>query len=153
MIKFREIGAYKNAKNIGYTTCASELHNGMVVTVNKVAKTCALPTEDTAKATGLCIVMNTIDKPEVESPNAYKIEVGEFPRLFVLDSLKGEILDMDMDQIVTPIGSLNANDVLVANEDGQLEKVSAATGYAEYFKVIEKTAFGGAGVAVEVVIA
>jgi len=151
MLKFREIGTYKNAVNIGYTTCAAELHNGMVVTVDKAAKTCALPTATTANAAGLAIVMNTIDKPEIHEPNEFKIEIGENPRLFVLESLKGRIIDMDMDQIATAIGSINKGDVLVANTDGKLEVADDTTDYAEHFVVVEKTAFGGAGVAVEVI--
>lgn len=151
MLKFREIGTYKNAVNIGYTTCASVLHNGMIVTVDEASKVCALPTTDTAKKAGLAIVMNTIDKPEIDKPNDYTIEIGENPRLFMLSSLKGRILDMDMDQIATAIGSLNKGDVLVANASGKLEKASAATGYAEYFEIVEVTTYGGAGVAVKVI--
>lgn len=151
MLKFREIGTYKNAVNIGYTTCAAELHNGMVVTVNKAAKICALPTDDTAVKPGLAIVLNTIDKPEILEPNEFKIEVGENPRLFVLESLKGRILDMDMDQVTTAIGNINVGDALVAGTDGKLVKVEDPKNYAEYFKVTEKTAFGGTGIAVEVI--
>ena len=97
--------------------------------------------------------MNTIDKPETHSPNEYVIEVGENPRLFVLESLKGRILDMDTDQVVTTYADINVGDVLVGNADGKLEVAADATGYAASFEVIEKTSFNGEGLAVKVVIA
>lgn len=97
MLKFREIGTYKNAVNVGYCTADVELHNGNVVTFDRATKKAAVPTD--GKETGLAIVMNTIDKPETLTPNDYVIEVGENPRLFVLTSLKGRIIDMDMDQV------------------------------------------------------
>lgn len=149
MLKFREIGTYKNAVNIGYMTADVVLHNGNVVTFDRATKKVALPT--TGKEVGLAIVMNTIDKPEILEPNAYTIEVGENPRIFVLSSLKGRIIDMDMDQVAGTYASIEAGDILVANATGKLEVAEEATGYTEYFKVLEKTGFNGEGLAVEVI--
>lgn len=153
MLKFREIGTYKNAVNIGYCTADVVLKNGNVVTYDRATKKAALPTEDTAKAAGLAIVMNTIDKPEILEPNDFKIEKGENPRLFALFSLKDRIIDMDMDQVKGTYSTINVGDALVANTEGKLEVVSAATGYAEYFEVVEKTSYNTEGLAVKVVIA
>ena len=73
MLKFREIGTYKNAVNVGYCTADVELHNGNVVTFDRATKKAAVPTD--GKETGLAIVMNTIDKPETLAPNDY-VELG-----------------------------------------------------------------------------
>ena len=154
MLKFREIGTYKNAVNVGYCTADVELHNGNVVTFDRATKKAAVPTD--GKETGLAIVMNTIDKPETLTPNDYVIEVGENPRLFVLTSLKGRIIDMDMDQVDGTYADIAVGDFLVADVSGKLKAVKKATGvadYKEYFAVSEKTSFNGEGLAVEVVIA
>lgn len=45
MLKFREIGTYKNAVNVGYCTADVELHNGNVVTFDKATKKAAVPTD------------------------------------------------------------------------------------------------------------
>lgn len=150
MLKFREIGTYKNAVNIGFCTADVALKNGNVVTFNRATKKAALPV--TGKEAGLAIVMNTIDKPEIHEPNDFVIEVGENPRLFTLESLKGRVIDMDMDQVEGTYASINVGDKLVANSDGKLEVTSEVTGYAEYFEVIEKTSYNTEGLAVMVVI-
>lgn len=158
MLKFREIGTYKNAVNVGYCTADVELHNGNVVTFDRATKKAAVPTD--GKETGLAIVMNTIDKPETLTPNDYVIEVGENPRLFVLTSLKGRIIDMDMDQVDGTYADIAVGDFLVAEASGKLKAVKKAVkkaievaDYKEYFVVSEKTSFNGEGLAVEVVIA
>lgn len=147
MIKFREIGTYKNAVNIGYCTADVVLHNGNVVTYDRATKKAALPA--TGKEAGLAIVINTIDKPEILAPNDFTIEVGENPRLFALYSLKERIIDMDMDQVDGDYSTIKVGGILVANAKGKLE-VGAAEGYAEYFEVIEKTSYNGEGLAVVV---
>lgn len=43
MLKFREIGIYKNAVNVGYCTADVELHNGNVVTFDRATKKAAVP--------------------------------------------------------------------------------------------------------------
>lgn len=45
MLKFREIGTYKNAVNVGYCTADVELHNGNVVTFDRATKKAAVPTD------------------------------------------------------------------------------------------------------------
>ena len=128
--------------------------SGNVVTFDRATKKAAVPTD--GKEAGLAIVMNTIDKPETLAPNDYVIEIGENPRLFVLTSLKGRIIDMDMDQVDGTYADIAVGDFLVAEASGKLKAVKKATGvadYKEYFVVSEKTSFNGEGLAVEVVIA
>lgn len=151
MLKFREIGAYKTAQNIGYTTCAVALKNGYGVTVDEGAKTSALPTSTTAKG-DVWIVMNRIDKPEIHESNEYVILVGENPRLFRAKSLDERIIDMDTDAVTTAYASLAKGDKLTFGTDGKLVKTADVTGYATYFEIIEKTTFGGNGLAVKVVV-
>lgn len=154
MLKFREIGTYKNAVNIGYLTADVVLKNGNVVTYDLAKKKAALP--KTGKESGLAIVINTIDKPEISEPNAFTIEIGENPRIFTLESLKDRVIDMDMDQVTGTYTDIKEGDFLVADTTGKLKVVKAASGvtdYKEYLKVIEKTTYNAEGLAAVVVIA
>lgn len=154
MLKFREIGTYKNAVNIGYLTADVVLKNGNVVTYDMAKKKAALP--KTGKESGLAIVINTIDKPEISEPNAFTIEIGENPRIFTLESLKDRVIDMDMDQVTGNYADIKEGDFLVADTTGKLKVVKAASGvtdYKEYLKVIEKTTYNAEGLAAVVVIA
>lgn len=154
MLKFREIGTYKNAVNIGYLTADVVLKNGNVVTYDLAKKKAALP--KTGKESGLAIVINTIDKPEISEPNAFTIEIGENPRIFTLESLKDRVIDMDMDQVTGTYADIKEGDFLVADTTGKLKVVKTAsdvTDYKEYLKVIEKTTYNAEGLAAVVVIA
>ena len=154
MLKFREIGTYKNAVNIGYLPADVVLKNGNVVTYDLAKKKAALP--KTGKESGLAIVINTIDKPEISEPNAFTIEIGENPRIFTLESLKDRVIDMDMDQVTGTYADIKEGDFLVADTTGKLKVVKAASGvtdYKEYLKVIEKTTYNAEGLAAVVVIA
>lgn len=154
MLKFREIGTYKNAVNICYLTADVVLKNGNVVTYDLAKKKAALP--KTGKESGLAIVINTIDKPEISEPNAFTIEIGENPRIFTLESLKDRVIDMDMDQVTGTYADIKEGDFLVADTTGKLKVVKAASGvtdYKEYLKVIEKTTYNAEGLAAVVVIA
>lgn len=154
MLKFREIGTYKNAVNIAYLTADVVLKNGNVVTYDLAKKKAALP--KTGKESGLAIVINTIDKPEISEPNAFTIEIGENPCIFTLESLKDRVIDMDMDQVTGTYADIKEGDFLVADTTGKLKVVKAASGvtdYKEYLKVIEKTTYNAEGLAAVVVIA
>lgn len=151
MIKFRNIGGYKNAQNIPYIPTTVELHNGMIVTVDMAKKTLALPSADTAKGE-VYLVMNRYDKPEVASPNAYVIEVGEYPRLFMVSSLNGVVLDCDTDQITGAYSSINVGSKLTAGTDGKLAVNASTDDFLTYFLVIEKNTFGGEGLGLQVVV-
>ena len=154
MLKFREIGTYKNAVNIGFCTAEVILKNGNVVTYDVATKKASLPT--TGKEEGIAIVMNTIDKPEILEPNDFTIEIGENPRLFTLASLKDRVLDMDMDQVTGTYADIAVGDFLVADTTGKLKVIPKATGvedYKEYLVIIEKTNYNAEGLAAQVVIA
>ena len=148
MIKFANIGDFKVAQNFGYLKTPVVLENGMAVTYDLKTKAVALPTTTTAKQAGLAVVMNRIDKPK--TPNDYRIEVGEFPRIFTLASLAGHLFDMDDAVVTTAYDTLVVSDKLVVGTDGKWAKSADVSGYAEYLEIVEKTSFGGNGLRVVV---
>lgn len=150
MIKFANIGDFKVAQNFGYLKTPVVLENGMAVTYDLKTKAVALPTATTAKQVGLAVVMNRIDKPETLTPNDYRIEIGEFPRIFTLASLAGHLFDMDDTVVTTAYNTLAVGDKLVVGTDGKWAKSVNVSGYAEYLEVVEKTSFGGNGLRVVV---
>lgn len=150
MIKFANIGDFKVAQNFGYLKTPAVLENGMAVTYDLKTKAVALPTAITAKQAGLAVVMNRIDKPETLTPNDYRIEVGEFPRIFTLASLAGHLFDMDDAVVTTAYNTLAVGDKLVVGTDGKWAKSVDVSDYAEYLEIVEKTSFGGNGLRVVV---
>lgn len=150
MIKFANIGDFKVAQNFGYLKTPAVLENGMAVTYDLKTKAVALPTVTTAKQAGLAVVMNRIDKPETLTPNDYRIEVGEFPRIFTLASLAGHLFDMDDAVVTTAYNTLAVGDKLVVGTDGKWAKSADVSDYAEYLEIVEKTSFGGNGLRVVV---
>ncbi len=150
MIKFANIGDFKVAQNFGYLKTLVVLENGMAVTYDLKTKAVALPTATTAKQAGLAVVMNRIDKPETLTPNDYRIEVGEFPRIFTLASLAGHLFDMDDAVVTTAYNTLAVGDKLVVGTDGKWAKSADVSDYAEYLEIVEKTSFGGNGLRVVV---
>ncbi|MEE1434871.1 MAG: hypothetical protein U0K34_12630 [Ruminococcus sp.] len=150
MIKFANIGDFKVAQNFGYLKTPAVLENGMAVTYDLKTKAVALPTAITAKQAGLAVVMNRIDKPETLTPNDYRIEVGEFPRIFTLASLAGHLFDMDDAVVTTAYNTLAVGDKLVVGTDGKWAKSADVSDYAEYLEIVEKTSFGGNGLRVVV---
>ena len=151
MVKFYEIGTYKNAVNIGYCVATVEMHNGQVAEYEIAKKTAKHPTD--GKKAGLALVMNAIEKPDVSNPNKYVIEEGEFPRMFTLESLKDRILEMDMDQVQGNYTDIEVGDKLVPTTDGDWKEESDVSQYPAYLEVTEKTPFNGEGLRVIVRIA
>ncbi len=154
MIKFHEIGMYKNAVNIPYCkvsdTIKDGVKNGYAVTYSETTKTVSLPTATTAKGSDLTIVMNVLDKPELKSPDDYVVDAGEYARLFRLDSLANRMLDMNDLALNTAYASVAVGDKLVAGTDGKWSKSASVDGYSAYLEVIEKTSFCGNGLLVKV---
>lgn len=141
MIKFHEIGMYKNAVNIPYCkvpdTITDGIKNGYAVTYSETTKTVSLPTATTAKGSDLTIVMNVLDKPELKSPDDYVVSAGEYARLFRLDSLANRMLDMNDLALTTAYESVAVGDKLVAGTDGKWSKSASVDGYSAYLEVIE----------------
>lgn len=154
MIKFHEMGMYKNAVNIPYCkvsdTIKDGVKNGYAVTYSETTKTVSLPTATTAKGSDLTIVMNVLDKPELKSPDDYVVDAGEYARLFRLDSLANRMLDMNDLALTTAYASVSVGDKLVAGTDGKWSKSASVDGYSAYLEVIEKTSFCGNGLLVKV---
>jgi hypothetical protein len=152
MVKFKEIGTYKTAQNIGYLTTPVVLKNGYGVTYDLATKVVALPTATTAKG-DVALVMNTIDKPEIKTPNDFTIDVGENPRIFPLKNLNGRTLQFDTDPVTTAYASLVVNDKLTLGTDGKWVKTADVTGYTTYLQIIELATLDGSGFDAVVVVA
>ncbi len=154
MIKFHEIGMYKNALNIPYCkvseTIAEGVKNGYAVTYSEKDKTVLLSTAETAKSGDLAVVMNIMDKPELDSPDDYVVKPGEFARLFRLDSLANRLLDMNCLAVAADYAGIGAGDKLTAGTDGKWVKSASVDGYSIYLEVIAKTIFCGNGLLVKV---
>lgn len=150
MIKFKNVGDFKNARNIGTVETPIELINGKLVTLDKVAGAIALPTADTAKGS-LWVVMNERESvPYTGTTDDYVINIGECPRLVDVTTLKGVTLEMNDKCLTTKYVDIAEGDALVADTNGNFTKVSDASGYETSFTVIKKTSYGGNGLEVAV---
>lgn len=151
-MKYKTIGAFKNVQNVPYCKATVELHVGMGVVLDRVAKTAALPaSEDEAKATTY-IVTNINDKPELHnSPETYVVNVGDYVRADDLKTVAGLEAEFAAFEIDGGTADLAAGDMLVFDTTGLIKKVADATGYAVAFKVIEKTAYMDDGILAEIV--
>jgi hypothetical protein len=150
MLQFHELGNFKGAINVPYCTCAAKLYNGSLVSANLQTKVAALPTSTTAKGK-LYIVMNRQDKPETLNTDDYVVEIGEYPRLFDVMSLRNRLLDMNTHQVATAYASINVGDKLTADTAGKLAVNATVTEYDTYFEVLAKTTYGGDGLLVKIV--
>ena len=143
MIKFKDVGDFKNARNIGTVATPIELTNGKLVTLNKVTGTIALPTTDTAKGS-LWVVMNERESiPYTGTTDDYVVKIGGYPRLFDVTTLKGATLEMNDKCLTTKYDDIAKGDTLVADTNGNFVKTDDATGYEASFTVIDKTSYGG----------
>lgn len=150
MVKFKMVGDYKNARNIGNLTAPSELKNGNLVTVDRATGQVALPTATTAKK-GLWLVMNEREHVEyVGSTVDYVIKTGEPVRLFDTATLKDVALEIDESVLTTDYSTISKGDTLVADTKGNYAKSSDATGYEVTFTVLEKTDYCGHGLTIAV---
>ena len=95
MVKFKMVGDYKNARNIGNLKASVNLKNGNLVTVDRATGTVALPTATTAKK-GLWLVQNEREPVEyIGSTPENIIAIGEPVRLFDTATLKDVVLEID----------------------------------------------------------
>lgn len=151
-MKYKTIGAFKNVQNVPYCKAAVDLHVGMGVILDRVAKTAALPTDDSEAKEVVYIVTNINDKPELHnSPETYVVNAGEYVRADDLRTVNGLEAEFAAFEINGGTDTLAVGDVLVFGTDGLLVKTSDATGYAVSFKVIEKTMYMDDGVLVAII--
>lgn len=150
-MKYKTIGAFKNVQNVPYCKATVDLHIGMGVVIDRVAKTASLPTsEDEAKKVTY-IVTNINDKPELHnSPETYVVNIGEFVRADNLRTVNGLEAEFAAFEIDGGTSALSAGDVLAFDTTGLIKKVSDATGYAVTFKVVAKTAYMDDGILAEI---
>ena len=150
MVKFKMVGDYKNARNIGNLKASVNLKNGNLVTVDRATGTVALSTATTAKK-GLWLVQNEREPVEyIGSTPENIITIGEPVRLFDTATLKDVVLEIDDSVLTTDYASISKGDTLVADTKGNYEKSSDATGYEVTFTVLEKTNYCGHGLSISV---
>lgn len=115
MVKFKMVGDYKNARNIGNLKASVNLKNGNLVTVDRATGTVALPTATTAKK-GLWLVQNEREPVEyIGSTPENIIAIGEPVRLFDTATLKDVVLEIDDSVLTTDYASISKGDTLVAD--------------------------------------
>lgn len=150
-MKYKTIGAFKNVQNVPYCKATSDLHVGMGVILDRVAKTAALPADETEAKEITYIVTNINDKPELHnSPETYVVNAGEYVRADDLRTVNGLEAEFAGFEINGGTESVAVGDVLVFGTDGLLVKTDDATGYAVSFQVIAKTMYMDDGVLVEI---
>ena len=94
------------------------------------------------------IMLNIIDKPEIENTDDYKVKAGEHIRGFRLKDIVGLKLDMSADLVTDTFATVAVGDKLVgrSTEDTtdtmKWKKLADVTGYEVYLEVIKKTTFG-----------
>ena len=151
-MKYKTIGAFKNVQNVPYCKATVDLHVGMGVILDRVAKTAALPASEDEAKTAVYIVTNINDKPELHnSPETYVVNAGEYVRADDLRTVNGLEIEFAAFEIVDGTADIAVGDTLVFDTTGLVKKADDATGYAVFFKVIAKTAYMDDGILAEIV--
>lgn len=159
LVKFQNHSAIKNAQNNPRVIATRTTVNGdcLKVVDNHVSggitiKEAGVPfaTVAEAKAENVWMAMNIVDKPEILNYADFKIEQGEYLRLFNLTKLAGEIIEVSSDICTTAFASVPVGAILIpcdaTSDVANPTKLKVAdeedTGYKTTFKVIAKTTFG-----------
>lgn len=151
-MKYKTIGAFKNVQNVPYCKATVDLHVGMGVILDRVAKTAALPASDEEAKAAVYIVTNINDKPELHnSPETYVVNAGEYVRADDSRTVNGLEAEFAAFEINGGTEAIAVGDSLVFGTDGLLNKVADVTGYAVSFKVIAKTMYMDDGILAEIV--
>ena len=156
-MKGKTIGYYKNVQNVPYCKAAVAMNVGMGVILDRENATAALPADATEAKSCVYVVSNITDKPEIRNSNAFAIAAGEFVRADDLRTVNGIEVEIAQDELTagaTTYAAITAGTSdLVFGTDGKLAVAGDTTGYAVYFHVLEKTAYMGAGLRAEIVVA
>lgn len=144
MFKFHTIGAYNRQVNIPDATADVALKNGLGVNFDEGTRKATLH----AKGLKPYVVMNLLDKPELASPNDYTIEVGEYARLFDVDSLAGLTVEFDSDATGDTIADLKPGDTLGFIAGTGRIGAAGDTTVAHFEVVSTDSAYGGRVIAV-----
>ena len=149
-MKYKTIGAFKNVQNVPYCKATVELHTGMGVVLDRVAKTAALPASD-GEAKAVTYIVTNINDELHDSRKTYVVNAGEYVRADDLKTVNGKEIEFAAFEINGGTSELNAGDKLVFGTDGLVKKTADVTGYAVYFKVIAKTTYMDDGILAEIV--
>lgn len=160
LFKLGTIGAILHAKNNPRVQCASDVKLGYAFKItdggtNYDEEATACADAAAAKTGDIYVVMNIIDKPELQDNDDFVIKAGDFIRSYRLDDLIGYTVEMSSDLVTTDYADVDKDAILapVPAGTGAMKWVvdAAPSGYAVALKVLEKTTFGGTGLYCKIV--
>lgn len=140
MFKFVTIGTFDNAINIPTCKLADSVSvpvvDGMGVTVDRAKKELVLTTATTGKG-DVYILYN--ESAVLDGLNRNAFVGGDMPLVFRAASLTGYEIAVSVDDahFDSTKAQVQAGKLLGYGDGGKLSVISAATGYAVWFKVIE----------------
>lgn len=154
MFKFGTISAFKHVKNNPRSKAVENLKNGNVVIPSDSKGLAPAPaTVEEAKGKQLHVVINIVDKPEVNNLKNFSVKKGEFVNAFNLADMGGLTVELDASVIDTEYTSIAVDDTLIPQGDGSGQWVKGdAEGYGISLKVIEKTTYFESGIYAVVVV-
>lgn len=149
LFKFHDSN-FINGYNIPNIVATSDTYNGNVFDITHVNGAIhATPLADatTAQAGDFCVMMNIIDKPEIENTEDYKVIANEYIRGFRFKDYIGQYVDLSADLVTDTFSGVAVGNKLVprsvADTTNTMKwKVDAASGYEVYLEVVKKTTFG-----------
>lgn len=149
-MKYKNIGAFKNVQNVPYCKAASDLKVGMGVILDKIAKTATKPADTEGCKACHYVVTNICDKPEIHNSADFVVNQGEYVRADDLFTVANQEVEFAATEITTAYADISAGDKLTFSTDGKLVETADVTGYAVYFRVIEKTCYCDSGILAEI---
>jgi len=94
------------------------------------------------------VMMNIIDKPEIENTEDYKVVSGEFIRGFKLKDYVGQFVNLSADLVTDTYSGVSVGNYLVPRSLADTtnymkwKKATDVSGYEVYLEVVKKNTFG-----------
>lgn len=151
LFKFQNYSAIKNAQDNPRILATENTYNGYVFKVydGATGTESATPCSDAtdAKTAEVYVMMNIVDKPEIDNYSDYYVISGEYIRGIRLKNLKGEKVEMSSDLVVDTYSAVSVGDTLIPcslDDTGNTMKwkKSVVTGHEVCLVVTKKNTFG-----------
>lgn len=150
MLKAKTVGMINdNKKSFPTVKAHADILNGYFCTITDTAT--VAPTADSAKGADLHVAMNTINGDD--SYRDVGIKQGEYVNAFLVKQWDKQNLQLNDKHLTNAYTTVAKDDKLVVDTDGKLVKKSDVTGFAIYFRVVDKIQFCGNGLEVQIVVA
>jgi hypothetical protein len=152
LFKFQNYSAIKNAQDNPRVVARATSVNGYVFGIadSNGAETQTAFADATAAKGEVWVMMNIVDKPELDNYTDYNVVSGEYIRAFKLNNLVSEKVELTSDLIVDSVGTgvvvgshlvpCNATDN--AATPMKWKTIVDPTGYSVYLEVTALTTFG-----------